>query len=198
MELENEGSIPFLDVLIKRGVVTQVYRKLMHTNRYLNFKSNHHPRIKAGIVKCLTHRAKEVCHPSMLQPELDHIHEVFQDNDYPKQLVRRYIKQQSHKKLGVDDEKSEEDTTTLFCLPYVKGLSESIERSCKQLDIKFAFKSRRTLRQLLTRVKNPIPPEKKGVIYKVNCGCGNTYIGEMGRTLDEVERTPESSEGQQQ
>ena len=35
MELENEGSITFLDVLVKRGdegVTTQVYRKPTHTN----------------------------------------------------------------------------------------------------------------------------------------------------------------------
>jgi hypothetical protein len=79
MEFENEGSIPFLDVLVERreeGMLTLVYRKPTYTNRYFNFKSNHHPRIKAGIVKCLTHGAKEVCHPSTLQPELDHIHEV--------------------------------------------------------------------------------------------------------------------------
>ena len=131
MELENEGSIPFLDVLVKRrGVVTHVYQKPTHTNRYLHFKSNHHPRIKAGIVKCLTHTAKEVCHPSMLQPELDHIHGVFEDNGYPKQLVRRCIEQQSNKKPGRVDETPNENTqenTTIFCLPYVKGLSESIE-----------------------------------------------------------------------
>ena len=38
--------------------------------------------------------------------------------------------------------------------------------------------------KLLTRVKNPIPYEKKKGVYKVDCSCGNTYIGETGRTLD--------------
>ena len=78
-----------------------------------------------------------------------------------------------------------EDNTKILNLPYVKGLSESIKRSCKHLDIKFAFKSRRTLCKLLTRVKNTIPKEKKkGVVYKVNCSCGNTYIDETGKTLN--------------
>ena len=83
MELENKGSIPFLVKRGNEGVKTQVYRKPTHTNQYVNFRSHHHPRIKAGIVKCLTHRAKEVCHPNTLQPELNHIQEVFQDNGYP-------------------------------------------------------------------------------------------------------------------
>ena len=28
------------------------------------------------------------------------------------------------------------------------------------------------------------PDQSQGVVYKVNCSCGNTYIGETGRTLD--------------
>ena len=80
----------------------------------------------------------------------------------------------------MDEGTRREDNTKILSLPYVKGLSESIKRSCKHFNIKFAFKSRRTL---LTRVKNTIPKEKKGVVYKVNCSCGNTYIGETGRTL---------------
>ena len=106
--------------------MTQVYRKHIHTIRYVNFKSHHHPRIKAGIVKCLAHGAKEVCHPSMQQPQLDHIQEVFQDNNYPKQLVRRCIKHQSHRqKSGEEVDGSEEDTQQantkkILCLPTLR------------------------------------------------------------------------------
>lgn len=35
-----------------------VYRKPPHTDHYLNFKSNHYPRVKNGIIHCLAHRAK--------------------------------------------------------------------------------------------------------------------------------------------
>ena len=74
MEL-NEGSIPFLDVLVKRGVkrdegvTTQVYWKPTH-QPIREFQVTPSPQ---DHVKCLTLRAKEVCHPSTLQPELDHI-----------------------------------------------------------------------------------------------------------------------------
>ena len=34
-------------------------------------------------------------------------------------------------------------------------------------------------------MKNTVPPEKsKGVIYKVECTCGSTYVGETHRTLE--------------
>jgi hypothetical protein len=51
MEIDSDSAIPFLDVLvIRKGMtlVTKVYRKPTHTNKYLNFKSNHPPHVKRG------------------------------------------------------------------------------------------------------------------------------------------------------
>ena len=47
VEVESEGKLPFLDVLLQRdpdgSISTTVYRKATHTDRYLDFAS-HHPR----------------------------------------------------------------------------------------------------------------------------------------------------------
>ena len=60
MEIEENNSIAFLDVLVIKNnnetLSTSVYRKPTHTDRYLNYCSNHHPRIKNGIIKCLKDR----------------------------------------------------------------------------------------------------------------------------------------------
>ena len=78
-----------------------------------------------------------------------------------------------------------EERDKIICFPYIKGLSENLERLCHQLDIKFVFKSNRTLRSLLTKVKTKTRKEKiKGVVYRIGCSCGKTYIGETGRNLD--------------
>ena len=46
VKTESEGKLPFLDVLLQRdldgSILTMVYRKSTHTNRYLDFAS-HHP-----------------------------------------------------------------------------------------------------------------------------------------------------------
>ena len=45
--------------------------------------------------------------------------------------------------------------------------------------------ARRTQRTILTSVKNKPAEEKvKGVVFQVDCSCGNPYIGETGRTLE--------------
>ena len=48
MEMEEDGKLPFLDVLVTRGadrLTTKVYRKATHTDRYIHFTSNHHNRV---------------------------------------------------------------------------------------------------------------------------------------------------------
>ncbi len=47
------------------------------------------------------------------------------------------------------------------------------------------FKTSRTLHSLLVKVKKIIPQEKiKGMIYRVQCECGSSYVGETARTLE--------------
>jgi len=45
MEKGKEGCLPFLDLLIKRSpsghLLSAVYRKPIHSDRYLNFRSEH-------------------------------------------------------------------------------------------------------------------------------------------------------------
>ena len=60
-ELEVCSSIPFLDVVIDRNndgkFSTKVSRKITHTNRYLDFKSNHPLQHKLSVVRSLRNRA---------------------------------------------------------------------------------------------------------------------------------------------
>ena len=64
MELEEDKKLSFLYVLVIRGadkLTTTVYRKATHTDWYIHFTSNHHNRVKRGIIKCLKWRATRIC-----------------------------------------------------------------------------------------------------------------------------------------
>ena len=60
MEKEEDGSLCFLDVALARshtGVIsTNIYRKATHSDRYLNFRSNHPIEHKSAVVNALAHR----------------------------------------------------------------------------------------------------------------------------------------------
>ena len=68
----------------------------------------------------------------------------------------------------------EEPLTTerpkLLYLPYLQGMSERIQRVCTKIGVRAVFKSNGTLRQLLTKVKSPVPEmRKKDVVYTIPC-----------------------------
>ena len=64
-EAGNDGSIPFLDVLIipdeEGNLKTTVYRKSTHMDLYLQWDSNHTVSFKYSVVGSLQHRASTIC-----------------------------------------------------------------------------------------------------------------------------------------
>ena len=62
VERESDAQLAFLDVLVIRNpdrtLATNVYRKPTHTDRYLDFQSNHPIAHKIAVIRPLNHRAK--------------------------------------------------------------------------------------------------------------------------------------------
>ena len=57
VEVDRDGSLPFLDILLRRkdddSLGIKVYRTSTHTDRYLDFQSPHPHHVKRGLVRCL-------------------------------------------------------------------------------------------------------------------------------------------------
>ena len=74
-------------------------------------------------------------------------------------------------------------------VPYYKGLSESIERTCNKHGVQVHFKGGNTIKNLPVAPKDRDPTLKKsGVIYRYKCDrmeCDEEYIGESSRTFGE-------------
>ncbi len=69
-----------------------------------------------------------------------------------------------------------ENVLVLAANPYIAGLSESIQRLCKDFDIKTALKSSKTLRSHLTKVKDNVPnTTESSIVYSIPCSCGKVY-----------------------
>ena len=64
VERESDAQLAFLDVLVIRNpdrtLATNVYRKPTHTNRYLDFQSNHPIAHKIAVIRTLNHWAKNL------------------------------------------------------------------------------------------------------------------------------------------
>ena len=87
IELPSTHGLSFLDTLTKptlSSTESTVYRKPNHTDRYLDYNSNHPISAKLSVIHTLIHRAKQVCStPEFHAKEMDHLCKVLQDNHYP-------------------------------------------------------------------------------------------------------------------
>ena len=96
MRVEENNKISFLDVLVERtkhSISTSVYRKPTHTDRYLNYRSHHHPKMKTKIISCLKRRAENICMDEESKTdEVNRLKNVFNANG---------ILRNSHKQLFV-------------------------------------------------------------------------------------------------
>ena len=74
-------------------------------------------------------------------------------------------------------------------VPYYKGLSESLKRTCQKYGVQVYFKGGNTIKSLLMAPKEKDSLMKKsGVIYRYKCDrveCDDEYIGESSRSFGE-------------
>ena len=127
IELPGTDGLPFLDTLTKptpNSIELTVYRKPTHTDRYLDYNSNHPISAKLPVIHTLIYRAKQVCStPEFLTKEMDHLHKVLQDNHYQYSSFKRA-------NPNIKLTKKPDPSTVKFIegarvvIPYIKGLRE--------------------------------------------------------------------------
>ena len=91
MELEHDGSIPFLGTVLTRcddTLTTEVYRKPTDTGLLLHFQSHVDSRYKKGLVNMMVNRAYWLSSTKEgFAKECNKLHTMFSKLHYPKRLV---------------------------------------------------------------------------------------------------------------
>ena len=185
-ELEQDSTLPLLDTLITRKpdghMSFGIYRKPTHTDQYLMYDS-HHPLVhKAGVVRTLCDRNNNITTDSKDKDiEHSHIKSALNTCGYPDWIIKRH----RVRKPPTTTPSDKPETKGLAVLPYVKGVSERIQRVLQKRLIKVALKPVNTIRQAVIHPKDKLPiTSKSGVVYQIPCGtCDQCYIGETGRPL---------------
>ena len=93
MEEENNGELPFLDVLVKRcdsSFLTSVYRKPTFTGLYPCWHSFAPRSRKLNLIRCLSYRALNICSDCKIEDELKVIRDIFIKNGYPKEVKANF------------------------------------------------------------------------------------------------------------
>ena len=192
-EAKGDGSIPFLDTIIRPeedgSFTIGVYRKPTHTDLYLPWDSNHNIAAKYSVINTLTHRAHTICStPGLAEQELQHLEEVLGACKYPRWAIKKIFNKHQNKEKKKTP-RSTHQTKCHIVVPYIEGMGESLKKICKRYGVDMHFKGGRTLKNILVSPKDEDKISNKNcVIYSYFCGsidCGKEYIGESGRSFGE-------------
>ena len=116
-------------------ISSSVLRKPTHTNLYLKENSYHPASIKQGIIKTMFDMCIVICDKDNQEREMNYIKLIFKRNGYNKTKINRSLQKACRKK----PKKEEKKEMKRISIPYVRGLSEKIEKSLSKYDIKVAL-----------------------------------------------------------
>ena len=187
-----DRAMPFLDTLVTPrrdgSLETRVYRKLTHTNQYLQWDSHHAINNKYSIISTLLHRAKNICsNKELLEEEYNYIYKALTSCKYPRSAIRRMKLKLDAPKTRQNRKNTQTNHKCHITVPYEEGLSETIKNIGKKYGIEVHFRSGKTLKDELVAPKDKDHiTNKSGIIYRFKCDrleCDEEYIGETARTF---------------
>ena len=177
--------------MLFRSLVPLQYRKPAHTQRYIQWNSNHPKSCLLGVFKALIHRAFKLCDEKEdLISELDLLKKVFIQNEYPQKIVERIVKESWETELKSEmesllrngEEKAEEEKEfyTVLQVPYIKSFTESLQKELRKLNIGVVMKRMETLETITSNMRPETrEDEQKNMIYGIECSsCKMMYVGE--------------------
>ncbi|XP_060794656.1 uncharacterized protein LOC132897207 isoform X1 [Neoarius graeffei] len=191
-EEETEQSIAFLDLKIHHteegDIKIKVHRKPTHTDQYLNWTSEHPIMHKISVVRTLHERTAIITDAQDKEQEEQHIQHALKACQYPQWAISKGAEQVKNNKTQKKEKKqiNKQEHRGVVTLPYIRGITERIQRAMRKHNINTPVKPHTTLRQILVHPKDRIHPDNRcNTIYEIPCQlCNKTYIGETGRSFN--------------
>lgn len=203
-EVEQDGRLPFLDVLLIRNIhvddklETTVHRKPTDNSIYMKWDSFTPKTWRLGTFKTLVLRALCICsNQQYREEEINHIRHTFQRiNGYPVKLTNTIIEDIESGCLAIHDNDIESKSKAWLKLPYKGKEGEKLIRSLKTVLKKQSSIDVNTqviyggskLRDKFSIKDKTSFEHQHNLVYEINCpekNCKAKYIGETGRRIDE-------------
>ena len=183
LEVENEGSLPFLDIMIVKSeniLKYKVYRKTSNREDYIHYFSAHNERVKSGLVIGFLLRAYRICSDEYLDAEIDHIFHIFGELHYPKAFIIRCLRKAKNIRSSRAAGNRRRDIQKYLAVPGNKK-AQAIARTLKQAGVELVEKSGLKISEIV-RKKKRHNENKDSVVYSIPCnGCSKSYVGETYR-----------------
>ena len=190
-EHENDGRLPYLDVLVENGLskdmMTSVYRKPTFTGLYITWDSFCATKYKINLVKNLVERAHRICSDSKLDEELVNLKSIFMKNGYPLGILDQLVKRRPDRMK--DPPFGPKRCPLYLRLPWKGPRSSSIAKTIAStarstynaVDVTCVF----TTSRAFNLRKDALPThQKSNLIYEFECrNCSSRYVGRTAQRL---------------
>jgi hypothetical protein len=150
IEVEANDIIPVLHILVmKSGLkfAMKGYQKPTHTDRYLQFKSNHPHHMKRGDIHSLINQAKDICQDQKdLNDTIKKIRHDLMLNENPQKFIDFPMKP-----LRSNCPSSDIIYQGTVIIPHIKGTSEKFRHIGNHFNVRTIFKTKHTLHGTLMK-----------------------------------------------
>ena len=197
---EVHGLIKFLDICIQRtdtGFDLSIFRKF-DIQLYTHWTSFVPHKMKKNTLLSILHRACMISsNYNIMHSEFKKIVHIFSKLGYPYGFILNCIQEKLNKMINTGFKSSAKvsdvDTRRLFIsLSYLGDVSVQINKELsnfiknikidRKLDLCFVNKTFKVKDMFNFKDKQSLL-SRAGVVYRLNCSCGESYIGQSGRNL---------------
>ena len=189
VEKENEGKLPFLDLLISKKedntLSFGIYRKPTSTDRYITADSNHFGAQKQAAFHSMAHRLHSIpMEKEEFETEIHKIRQAAVQNGYDHSFVNKILRKHERKKHRRDATTLEPEREDIkrISLPFYPAITNKIKNTLRKHGFAIVYKSVNTLRDNLVNLKDKIVSDERSGIYQIPCNdCTAVYIGQTRR-----------------
>lgn len=188
-EEEQDGRIPFLDLLVIRKddgkISTDWYHKETWSGRYLNFYSNLPLNYKRNTIAILARKIIDLSDEQFHQKNFELLRKTLINNKYPINFIDGTIKMFLTNKNNKTTDNNI-DWNKICVMPYVRGLFEKIKCTFNKYDIKSIAKGFNMIgNSLFASLKDKTPAHLQShLVYEIKCTCNAVYVGQTTRRLE--------------
>ena len=197
IETEDDNkTLAFLDVNICNAgggsYEFNVYRKEAITNVQIKPHSCINPGIVEGVFKGFLVRAHRICSAKYQKEEINFLIDVFSENGHERSVLEdiaktfvvpenRALQPLPTNTAATGD--ASKPVNSIVKLPWIPRLGPKLRKIFKRQNIKTIFTSTPNLQSILCNNKSKLPINSQAGVYKLDCSCGATYIGETKKKV---------------
>ena len=196
-DMENNNSLPFLDILINKNsstFTTSIYRKDTFTGLGTHYLSFEPIKFKINAIKTLLYRAYHICSSYFtIHTEIEFLKKFFHNNGYPESIFHKHVKQfLNNIYVPKQSAPTVPKRKVYFSLPYYGYISDIIKSDIKQLiekhipqiELNLIFTNSFSIGSFFKHKEKLTEALCSCVIYDYKCMlCNKHYIGSTARQL---------------